>query len=458
MLRQYEIGNRTTQTSIVGLTCLTIAIAWYFVPHPLVVLVFGLLPIGIVSVIQLPIYMVLGFVIFSFFRIHEVFPPLYPLKIPLLFSLVSIITLGWHIVLTGKIQPYWRKEHLGMTLFFVLVIIGIPLATNRPIAIDYFKSMYWKIAFMMYAITWLTRESKDFILASGLIVFSGLIVGIKAISNKVQGIDLVEGTRVTIGRALDSVLSDPNDLALVLMFPTAFSVGLALTKGVGFKLKFLGTLGVPVLFYSIIATQSRGGLLGMMAVMGFFGYRRVKNKMLFALGGLLVATVLYAAMGISNRASGGAAEDGIDASAMGRIHAWEAAVKMATHNPLTGVGLDNFYANYYYYTPVWDGISHAVHSTWFGVLAETGFLGMGVFIYALVLLIRSAYKSLNIIESNLERIPAAIYATAQSLLGGLLGTITAGTFLTQGFTWPIYILAALIIAMSNWVDKNCIKK
>ena len=455
MMQQINLHSKYSQVMMILLICLVISCVWYLVPHPLVIMVFGILPIAILAATQLPIYMVLGFVIFSFFRIHEVFPPLYPLKIPLLFSFASLATLAWHIIFTGKVQPYWRKEHLGITLFFFLVIVGVPLATNRAIAIDYFKNMYWKIAFMTFAITWLTRESKDFILASGLITLSGLVVGIKAISNKLQGIDCVEGTRVTIGRALDSVLSDPNDLALVLMFPTSFAVGLALTAGVNKGLKWIGMIGMPVLFYSIIATQSRGGLLGMLAVMGFFGYRRIENKVLFLSGGFIAASVLYLAMGISDRASGGAAEEGVDASAMGRIHAWEAAIKMATHNPLTGVGLDNFYANYYYYTPVWDGLSHAVHSTWFGVLAETGFLGLGVFIYVLVLLIKSAHKSLTIIERNLDTVPAAIHATSQSLLAGMLGTITAGTFLTQGFTWPIYILAALIIAMSHWVYGHC---
>ena len=51
----------------------------------------------------------------------------------------------------------------------------------------------------------------------------------------------------------------------------------------------------------------------------------------------------------------------------GGFYAWEAAVGMAIDRPLTGVGLDNFYYNYYFYSPHWDGLNHAVHSTWFGV-------------------------------------------------------------------------------------------
>ncbi|GAM66229.1 membrane protein sypL [Vibrio sp. JCM 19236] len=35
---------------------------------------------------------------------------------------------------------------------------------------------------------------------------------------------------------------------------------------------------------------------------------------------------------------------------MGRLYAWEAATKMAVDNPFTGVGLNNFYVNYFFYT------------------------------------------------------------------------------------------------------------
>ena len=57
-----------------------------------------------------------------------------------------------------------------------------------------------------------------------------------------MGIGLVEGTRVTIGREIGSVLGDPNDLALVLMFPASFAVSLIATQGVGKSSRLLGLL------------------------------------------------------------------------------------------------------------------------------------------------------------------------------------------------------------------------
>ena len=91
-----------------------------------------------------------------------------------------------------------------------------------------------------------------------------------------------------------------------------------------------------------------------------------------------------------------------------------------------------------------------MHSTWFGVLAETGFVGLIVFIYMITVMVRSALHSLSLLQQQIDQVPPAVFASAQAIFAGLIGTIISGTFLTQGFTWPIYILVALVAAMSEW--------
>ena len=211
---------------------------------------------------------------------------------------------------------------------------------------------------------------------SKAIMVAGLLVGLVALYNASNGIDLVEGTRVSIGRSFGSMLGDPNDLALVLLFPLAFTVSQLVEKRSSIWIRGFALLTCLILFLSIIETQSRGGLLGALSVFGYFASKHIRYKTLVLILTVVAAISLYVVAGIDGRASGGAAEAGIDASAMGRLYAWEAAFKMALDNPLTGVGLDNFYYNYFFYSSHWDGMNHAVHSTWFGVLAETGFIAV----------------------------------------------------------------------------------
>ena len=308
---------------------------------------------------------------------------------------------------------------------------------------------------MTLAIVWLVNSAENLGRTSLIIILSGLLIGCIALFNSMNGIGLVEGTRVTIGRDLGSMLGDPNDLALVLMFPLAFALSHTTTRGISVLLRILCGVICLDLLAAIIATQSRGGLLGSMAVFGLFAIKYIRSKTLLLTLSVVGAIVLYFAAGISDRASGGAAEAGVDASAMGRLYAWEAAFKMAVDNPLTGVGLNNFYSNYYFYSPHWDGLNHAVHSTWFGVLAETGFVGLLVFIILIASLIRTARKTQQTLAQSQLTHDANLISSANAVYAGLIGTIVSGTFLTQGFNWPIYILAALTVCVSHICQNAC---
>ena len=439
----------------VSMLCLMMGGVWYIVPHPIVAICLAFIPLGALFVINKTYWLVILFVVFSFFRIHEAIPQLYAFKLPLFLSLGALSALMWHTFISKKLKTYWHRSLSWLALFWLLVTIGLVFASNRGVAIQEFKGIYWKIMVMTLAIVWLVNSMDKLAKTSTIIIFSGCLIGIIAISNSINGIGLVEGTRVTIGRDIGSMLGDPNDLALVLMFPMAFAISQATTNGISKTHRFIGAVACIILLYAVIATQSRGGLLGSIAVFGIFALSIIRSKVTLITLGAIAAVGLYFAAGISDRASGGAAEAGIDASAMGRLYAWEAAFKMALDNPLTGVGLNNFYSNYFFYSPHWDGLNHAVHSTWFGVLAETGFLGLIVFIILIGSLLITARKTLNQIKDNGNSVNPILYSSAFAVYAGLIGTIVSGTFLTQGFNWPIYILSALTVCVSHISQTEC---
>lgn len=441
-------SSRLLQTTVaLGFSGL-LALPLFALPHPAVLAAGAVLPLAACVAFRVPFALCLGFVIFSFFRIHEAFPVLMPLRIPQLLAIPTLAVLAWHVLGTRRIQPYWSRELSWFGVFFALVTIGVFTATSRPTAMTYWTATYVKIALMVMAIAWLTTAPRHFAGASRAFLVAGATIAYVTLYNQAHEIGLVEGTRVTIGRDIQSVLGDPNDLSLVLLFPMAFAVSQATTKGLGRFWRLTGCVTVAIMIAAIIATQSRGGLLGTMAIFAIFGARLIKSKVLLITIGVFAALVLFAAAGISGRASGGAAEDGIDESSMGRIHAWGAAINMATARPLTGVGLDNFLSNYYAYSGFWDGKNHAVHSTWFGVLGETGFPGIITFIGMVIVTIASALKASRRLD-RLDAHPAA-QAMGRALTAGLVGFCVSGTFLTQGFTWPIYIQLALTVAISRY--------
>ncbi len=431
----------------VGVCCLV----WYCVPHPVIPLLMGILPLAVLITLYQPVLLGLLFIAFSFFRLHEVFSDLYSLKIPLLLSLGTLATLSWHIGLSGKIKPFHSKELGWFYGFFALVLVGVPLASNVGEAFAYFNNIYVKIGIMTPALAWLLCSVRDYQRALVMICVSGFCVALVTLLNKINGIGLVEETRVTVARELGSVLGDPNDLALVLLFPFSFSLSIVMTKGFPKKVRFLGFIVAVAIFMAIIATQSRGGLLGIVSGVFIFAWRRVQSKTLlvFVTGILGFALMIFA--GIGGRKSGGAAEEGLDASAQGRLFAWEAAFFMAVDNPFSGVGLNNFFFNYFYYSPHWDGLNHAVHSTWFGVLGETGFVGLCVFLMMTFCVYRAAQKNVGIVMNASKNYAPQVQCICCGLHSGIVAFCVSGTFLTQGFTWPIYILLALSASLSNFI-------
>jgi len=453
---QSPLRNTRCTDSILAVTsCAAVALAWSFGPHPLLAIAAGMLPLAAVVALRTPFLVCLLFIVFSFFRIHEVFPQLYSLRIPQMLALAALAVLAWHMFVSRKIVPVWSKQLMLFAAFFLLVTLGMALATNTGAAFSAWSGNYVKIAVMTFAITWLTRESTDFALAVRCFVVAGVVVGAVAISNKMAGIDLVESTRVSIGRGIGSVLGDPNDLALVLLFPASFALAMLVTPRIKVLERTLGAVGFGIITIAIIATQSRGGLLGLVAVFGLVMLRQLKSRSLVLVLGGITLPLLFAMAGIAERASGGAVEEGLGESAMGRLYAWEAAANMALAHPFTGVGLNNFYVNYFFYSPHWDGLNHAVHSTWFGVLAETGLLGFLIFVLMIASTMFSIRRSLRILANippDSPRFIPAVNVMALAIYSGLAGFLVSGTFLTQGFTWPLYILLALTVATAQMVD------
>jgi len=92
-----------------------------------------------------------------------------------------------------------------------------------------------------------------------------------------------------------------------------------------------------------------------------------------------------------------------------------------------------------------------VHSTWFSVLAETGFLGFSLFMAIIILL----YKRTRQVDqlANGKHAPA-IYIMSKASTPAILGFVISGTFLSQAFTWPVYLQMVIILSLHRFLQKE----
>lgn len=442
-----RLGPSVIAIMAIGLCFLLLSDSMFY---PAITILLSLSPVIIYYGLTDPYFSCLIFYAFSVFRLHEVIPVLFPYKIPLISASFMILTFVIHIVLRNK-TLYWQKEMRYFLIFFIFITLGVPISSNFAGSYDVWSQLFLKIGIIFFMITWSIHDKIAFKSIILLTISCGVFLSLITSYNKHFGINLIEGTRASVNATEGSVIGDPNDLALTLLFPFSFCLSVLITKLKSLALRISGLFSSLIVFNAIIATQSRGGLLGMAGVMGYFVTRRFKSKWLFIIISSGFVLFLFTFANIGTRQSGGAGQ-GFDESTMGRIHAWEAAINMAIHHPIWGVGLGRFSDNLFNYAIVWEKVNLAVHSSWFELLSEAGFVGLGLFISCVYQAMKLAHRNIDLIESS-GTSPAQALNTelilARSLYAGLIGFCISSTFLTQGFAWPFYIFFALSISLSH---------
>jgi putative inorganic carbon (HCO3(-)) transporter len=430
--------------AIIG--CATASVPWLIISTPLAPLLVATGFVALLSALERPLVVCVGFVLFSLFRLHEAFPILLPLQLPLALAALTAVALACH-ALASRIEPVWPPEILYFIGFFVFVTLSSIYALNRGLAFEFWTAVYFKIGLMTLALAWLIRKKNDFLLFAQGMSLGGLLLAIVAISNKLSGTNLVEGTRVAISVDSNSPLRDPNELAFLLLMTLSFTMALSTGK-VGKANRLLGAICVPPVLVAIVYTQSRGAVFGIVAIFAVYGLRFVRSKAVVLVVGVGVAVVFYLAMGISERMSGGRLSEGLDASAMSRLEFWIVASKAAIARPLTGVGLANFPVFNYSQT----GQFMTTHNTLLQVLAETGFPGLILFVLMVVSAFRTSMRAERVLRATDLQSP--VQPVAFALLASIAGFCAAGAFLSQGFTWSIYVIVAVAAAVGRYADET----
>jgi len=252
-----------------------------------------------------------------------------------------------------------------------------------------------------------------------------------------------------------SFLGDGNDfsLSLCILLPMTIDLALATKKRV-WRLIWWSVL---VLFaLAIIASSSRGATLAMISI-GSYLWVRSPRKLLTLAGIAMVGLLLlaYAPDTYFDRMSsiGNYQEDG---SAMGRITAWKAGVRMFNDNPLFGVSAGNFpFAYGAKYRPP-DAGSMAwltAHSMYFLVLGELALPG----IITLFMLLLGGMRAHALLQRQLRIRAAAAPALQRDTLlesermlylqnASLIGFAVAAAFLSVAYYPHIFVLTALMIS------------
>lgn len=250
-------------------------------------------------------------------------------------------------------------------------------------------------------------------------------------------------------------LGDNNAVALGLLMLLPLLVALAQTTPRGWE-RFVHLFLLTGVLYRALTTYSRGAFLSAGALALFYWWRSQRKVVSLAVilllgGGILglMPTAFWDRMQTTVTY-----EERDDASALGRLHFWGVAVVMANDRPLLGVGPGTYGLVYDSYDSSFGayGRNRAVHSSWFGMLAEHGYVGLLFYAGILILAFRNC-RQVHRLASRGELDPE-LYHYGVAVEAGLVAWVIGSSFLGVPHMELPYHYVGLSLALRNLAAEN----
>lgn len=274
---------------------------------------------------------------------------------------------------------------------------------------------------------------------AGTIIVCSLVPATATLWRAALGINLVDRNRA----AWVGLFEDPNELAysLVILVPltmTLFDTARSPRARVGFA------IAAVIQAAAVVATQSRGGVLGLVVVLGLLLWSyRIR-------GGVLAIVALVAAIGFAfaadtfwQRVEVVATYQQDDAITR-RIQAWGVGLDIFLNRPMLGVGIGNFSLAWPLYADLPGGKWLTAHNAFIQILGEIGFLGLIGFVALLAVTLIGLRRT----RRWASRVGARESESFAKGLGiALWGYVSCAMLLSVAFNWFLYVIVALSVAV-----------
>lgn len=379
-------------------------------------------------------------------RPQDLLPFLQPIRPALVLTFLTLLAF---IFSSNKQQistVFSLSETKRYLLFYGIMIIGIPFAYHRGVAFEYVFTKYLpNILYFIILVAEINSldKLKSLIWVICLLTFTYSFFG---------GI-IFGGTSRTGRFELYGSMFDPNDTAYLLL--TLFPLCLFyLLFDQGITKKIIGIVAIFSSIAVILLTGSRGGFLGLAAVLAILLFTRIvdinkSNKVFLIL--LMGAGYFFMADKIDIERFLSLTDVSSDYNMTeegGRIAIWEGGLRMALAHPLTGVGVECYpfalYLDREGVNASYLGWQHT-HNSFLQIAAEMGLIGFFIFI---LLILQTLITFLRASKITVKKGEACeIKVLAGLMLLGFVGQLVSGFFLTHGYSnyFTLYFALGAVI-------------
>jgi probable O-glycosylation ligase (exosortase A-associated) len=410
--------------------------------------VMALTVIGILAFISLrwPYAGLIMYMCMEYLRPTERYPALAPLHLTRIVAVFVLV--GWLLKRRRVGFELWVRspENTAMLGLLSAAAVSVLFAFWKAVAFDTTMDVA-RIAIVFILIENLANTPKRI---SGFMIAYVILNVIVSGEQLIRYVTSAPGPQglVRVGGASGSFLGEDGDFALAMCVALPFLYYLCWSK-IGPALRMLSGLCGVMMVCSVMATGSRGGAVGLAAVLLTLALR--SRRRILALAAIVmvvaVAWMLSPTAYRSRVASIGSSHER-DLTAQSRMISWQAAREMFAEHPVIGVGAGNFmvaFVGRYGGAYSW---SRTAHNVFYQTAAELGICGLAPFIAMLVCAFaRSAVLNARLVRAGLGDTPVAAYAAA--LFPATVGFAVSGSFQTPLYYPHIYLIAALGVALSS---------
>lgn len=353
---------------------------------------------------------------------------------------VGLVTIAAFLFAKEKKEMLWTRETVLLLIFVMWMFITTIFALYPDMAWLQWNKV-WKIQLMIFLVAMIIKDRHQVHWMVWVIALSLGYYGVKG------GVfTIIHGGQFRVQGPTGTFIGGNNEmaLALVMSIPLIRYLHLQETR----KWVKLGLAGAMVLTgVAAIGSQSRGALLAML-VMGLFLWLKSRNKFItgvyMAMAMAIIAAVMpqewYDRMNTIETYQ-------TDDSALGRINAWHTAINVAKDR-ITGGGFEMFQPpTFSQYAPESWRV-HDVHSIYFEIMGEHGFIGFALF----MLLGLMAWIRAQQIIKRCKNEPDRKWASdlASMIQVSLIGYATGGAFLGLGYFDLLYHLIIIILLAAKF--------
>jgi O-antigen ligase len=223
-------------------------------------------------------------------------------------------------------------------------------------------------------------------------------------------------------------LADPNDLAQQLIVVMAL-VMIAWRNQKAIRNLLLVIFPLTLLVYGVYLTQSRGGLVALMALVFFATKDRMKAFGASVMSALALLAMLAVSFGGGRAISLGSGGGGA------RLMIWGDGLTMFKDNPLFGIGFSRF-THWSHYT---------AHNSFVLALAEMGLVGCFFWIGLLVFSCGELTRLIGFPAKDED--DQELHRWAKGIRVAIGTFLVSGWFLSRSYTPMLYILIAMAVVV-----------